>query len=104
LVSAYLLYLQFQVHNQICLPCTAGYFIHMLLFLVLTLRWVHSGSGADTAQPQSSAAGGKGGSQNQNSGQASRKQKGKNNEHRSAKATGGNVTNASGNIKLQKRK
>lgn len=51
MISAYLLYMQFQVHNKICLPCLAIYFIHVLLFLVLTLRWTTSGS-AET--PQSS--------------------------------------------------
>ena len=89
LVSAYLLYMQFQVHNQICLPCVAGYFIHMLLFLVFTLRWALSDSGgAHTARLQGPqpTTGSKGGSQI--SEQANRKQKGKSNEHRSDKPTG----------------
>lgn len=39
LTCAYLLYMLFQVHNKICLPCTAICFLHLFLFLVLTLRW-----------------------------------------------------------------
>lgn len=53
MTSAYLLYMQFQVHNQICLPCLAIYFLHVVLFLVLTLRWTYSGS-VETARPQPS--------------------------------------------------
>ena len=37
--------MQFQVHDQICLPCLAEYFIHILLFLVLVVRWANSGRG-----------------------------------------------------------
>lgn len=44
MVAAYLLYMQFQVHDQICLPCTAICLLHVLLFLVLTIRWAQSGS------------------------------------------------------------
>ena len=98
MVSAYLLYMQFQVHNQICLPCIAAYFIHMLLFLVFTLRWALSDSGSgDMAQSQPTVptTTSKGGSQN--SEQAGGRQKGRSDEHRSDKPKGEKV-------KVKKRK
>lgn len=56
MTSAYLLYMQFQVHDKICLPCLAIYFLHVVLFFVLTLRWTYSGSGEipRSQPPQSS--------------------------------------------------
>ena len=59
LVAAYLLYMQFYVHNQICLPCTASYFLHLTLFVVLSLRWSQFGSSSTGSQsPQQAGKGG----------------------------------------------
>ena len=39
ILSAFLLYELYYVVNQICLPCIGIYFLHLLLFVVLTMRW-----------------------------------------------------------------
>ena len=36
--------MQNYIRDQICLPCVAEYFINILLFLVLAVRWVNFGS------------------------------------------------------------
>ncbi|CAI8014513.1 hypothetical protein GBAR_LOCUS9052 [Geodia barretti] len=39
LTSAYLMYMQFRIPRPDLPPCIAEYFIHIFLFLVLTIRW-----------------------------------------------------------------
>ena len=109
LVSAYLLYFQFKVHDQICLPCIAYYFIHMLLFFVLAIRWTNSGSSGTAAEPvtgksqqqQHSSGGKKGGaSQKPTSKQANNKSK---SETSSSDEASSRTKNSSGNAKRRKK-
>lgn len=107
MTSAYLLYLQFQVHNKICLPCLAIYFLHVLLFLVLTLRWTYSGSGetARSQPPQSSKDSQKLSKQSDDKGDTDRERSSSDEASRQEQkmeAVGAKVKNSGG--KAQKRK
>ena len=74
MVAAYLWYMQFYIHNVICLPCIANYVINMLVFLVLTMRWTQAASGnheTGTADKSRSSDGkGKGGNSQKSSSKA----------------------------------